>query len=234
MPEALTLFPAYFVFTLKSFLNWPQFLLQSCVICISVFICFCLSLARLPGTEIAGVGANWFLIWVVSWSLRRSPLDAAIGGVTIGLIMDGLTGEPGVFPTHILGFTIVAVLAALLQKERYIQEDFVSAALIVFGMAVLFETIMAIQFSLQTQTQLWLPFLINPAPPPSNPTSLLVLDPLVDPEVVNQVGFTLGEIWTYHQRLALSSAIVSSLWTPIVYYPLSRFWVWNKQRNDRP
>ncbi|MGA0200083.1 MAG: rod shape-determining protein MreD, partial [Prochlorotrichaceae cyanobacterium] len=88
------------------------------MICISVFICFCLSLARLPGTEIAGVGANWFLIWVVSWSLRRSPLDAAIGGVTIGLIMDGLTGEPGVFPTHILGFTIVAVLAALLQKER--------------------------------------------------------------------------------------------------------------------
>lgn len=219
--------------TLKSFQNWPRFLLQTGVICISVFFCFCLSLARFPGTEIAGVGTNWLLIWVVSWSLKRTPWDAAIAGTAIGLMMDGLAGDPGLFPTHVLGFVAVGVLAALLQKERYLQEDFVSAALIVFGMAVVFETIMAIQFSLQTQTGNWLPLFLTPDPPPTDPTSLLVLDPLVDPQSVNQVGFTLGEIWVHHQRLALSSAIVSSLWTPIVYYPLSRFWDWNSSRSDR-
>lgn len=219
--------------TLKSFLNWPRFLLQICVIGISVLFCICLSLARFPGTEIAGVGANWLLIWVVSWSLKRTPWDAAIAGITIGLIMDGLAGDPGLFPTHVLAFLAVGVLTALLQKERYLQEDFVSAALIVFGMAVIFETIMAIQFSLQTQTETWIPLFLSPTPPPSDPTSILVLEPLVDPEAINQVGFTLGEIWVHHQRLALSSAIVSSLWTPIVYYPLSRFWEWNSSRPDR-
>ncbi len=221
------------MFTLKSFLTWPRFLLQICVICISVFICLCLSLARFPGTEIAGVGANWFLIWVVSWSLKRTPWDAAIAGITIGLIMDGLAGDLGLFPSHVMACVAAGVLTALLQKERYLQEDFVSAALIVFGMAVIFETIMAIQFSLQTQTDTWLPFFLSPASLPSDPTSIPVLDPLVDPETVNQVGFTLGEIWVHHQRLALSSAIVSSLWTPIIYYPLSRFWDWNSSRPDR-
>lgn len=221
------------MFTLKSFLTWPRFLLQFCVICSSVLFCFCLSLARFPGTEIAGVGTNWLLIWVVSWSLKRNPWDAAIAGITIGLIMDGLAGDLGLFPTHVIAFVGVAVLTALLQKERYLQEDFVSAALIVFGMAVIFETIMAVQFSLQTQTDTWLPFFLSPTSLPSDPTSISVLEPLVDPQSVNQVGFTLGEIWVHHQRLALSSAIVSSLWTPIVYYPLSRFWNWNNSRPDR-
>jgi hypothetical protein len=35
---------------------------------------------------------------------------------------------------------------------------------------------------------------------------------------------TLSEIWFYHQRIALSSAILSSLWAPVIYYPLSRWW----------
>jgi len=39
------------------------------------------------------------------------------------------------------------ILTARLQKQRYIQEDFISVALIVFGMAVLAETVTALQFS---------------------------------------------------------------------------------------
>ncbi|NET35127.1 MAG: rod shape-determining protein MreD, partial [Cyanothece sp. SIO1E1] len=34
----------------------------------------------------------------------------------------------------------------------------------------------------------------------------------------------LAYIWVYHQRVALSSAILSSLWAPAIYYPLKRWW----------
>jgi rod shape-determining protein MreD len=90
-------------------------------------------------------------------------------------------------PTHVLSLVLVGVLTARMQKQRYIQEDFISVALIVFGMAVVAETVTAIQYSFMGDR-------------------------------------TLAEIWTDHQRIALSSAILSSLWAPVVYYPLSRWW----------
>ena len=34
----------------------------------------------------------------------------------------------------------------------------------------------------------------------------------------------LMEIWSQHQRIALSSAVISSLWTPVVYFPLNQWW----------
>ncbi|MEB3294956.1 MAG: rod shape-determining protein MreD, partial [Synechococcales bacterium] len=37
---------------------------------------------------------------------------------------------------------------------------------------------------------------------------------------------SLVEIWKYHQLIALSSAILSSLWTPVLYFPLNRWWDW--------
>lgn len=158
----------------------------------SALLCLMILPTRLPGMEILGVGPNWLLIWVVAWSVKRSIWQGAIAGLVLGLIQDGMTAPS---PTHTLSLVLVGVLTARLQKERYIQEDFISVALIVFGMAVLAETITAIQFSLQ--------------------------------------GFgystqgayrTLAEIWLYHQRIALSSAILSSLWAPVVYYPLNRWW----------
>ena len=69
-----------------------------------------------------------------------------------------------------------------------------SVALIVFGMAVLTETVLALQISLDR---------------------LVTEESLYPP---------LGEIWLYHQRVALSSAILSSLWAPALYYPLNRWW----------
>jgi rod shape-determining protein MreD len=151
---------------------------------ISVLLCLLVLPMRLPGMELAGIGPNWLLIWVVAWSVKRTMFQGALAGLILGLLQDGMTSPS---PTHALSLTLIGVLTARLQKQRYIEEDFISVALIVFGMAVLAETVTAIQFSLQG-------------------------------------GRSLIEIWTYHQFVALSSAILSSLWAPVVYFPLNRWW----------
>jgi rod shape-determining protein MreD len=163
----------------------PQFIGWSITVA-SVIGCALLSLTRLPGTEIAGIGLNWFVVWIVVWSLKRSAWSAAIAGLILGLIQDGLTAPD---PTHVWPLVVVGVLTARIQKERFVQEEFVSAALIVFLMALMGETVMAIQFSLMDTTQ-------------------------------------LPRIWSYHPLIALSSAILSSLWTPVLYFPLNRVWRW--------
>jgi rod shape-determining protein MreD len=142
--------------------------------------------------ELLGVGPNWLLIWVVSWSVKRTVWQGAIAGLALGLIQDGMTMHS---PSHAVGLALIGALTARIQKQRYIQEDFISVALIVFGMAVVAETITAIQFS-------FLGLLSSDALPKRS----------------------LAEIWFYHQRIALSSAILSSLWAPVVYYPLNRWW----------
>lgn len=150
----------------------------------SVLLCLLISPTRLPGMEIAGIGPNWLLIWVVAWSVKRSMFQGALAGFTLGLIQDGMTSHE---PSHALSLMVVGVLTARLRKERYIQEDFISIALIAFAMAVIAETVTAVQYSfLGTRS--------------------------------------LVEIWTYHQLIALSSAILSSLWAPVVYFPLNRWW----------
>jgi rod shape-determining protein MreD len=141
--------------------------------------------------ELLGVGPNWLLIWVVAWSVKRSAWQGAVAGIVLGLIQDGMTAP---HPTHALELALVGVLTARLQKQRYIQEDFISVALIVFGMAVIAETVTALQFS------------------------------IIGFSYPNEPNRTLAEIWFYHQRIALSSAILSSLWAPVVYFPLNRWW----------
>jgi rod shape-determining protein MreD len=137
---------------------------------------------------IAGIGPNWLLVWVVIWSLKRSVWLGAIAGLVLGLIQDGLTTPD---PTHVLALVIVGVLTARLQKERFVQEDFITVAIVVFVMAMIGETVMAIQLS-------------------------LIKD-----------GPSLGEIWSYHPKILLSSAILSSLWAPILYWPLNKVWQWS-------
>lgn len=150
----------------------------------SVWLCLLLLPMRLPGMELAGISPNWLLIWVVAWSVKRLVWQGAIAGFVLGLLQDGMTS---LYPTHALGLALVGLLTARLQKQRYIQEDFISVALIVFLMAVISETVTALQFSIQG-------------------------------------GRSLAEIWTYHQFVALSSGILSSLWAPVVYFPLNRWW----------
>lgn len=157
----------------------------------SVFLCLLFLPVRLPGMELMSIGPNWLLIWVVAWSVKRTLLQGAIAGLALGLIQDGMTFPS---PTHAISLAIVGLLTARIQKQRYVKEDFISIALIVFGMAVLAETIVAIQFSLH------------------------------DMSAASTVRRTIPEIWIYHQKIALSSAILSSLWAPVIYYPLNRWW----------
>jgi len=162
----------------------------------SALLCALMLPTRLPGMELLGVGPSWLLIWLVAWSVQRSGVEGAIAGFILGLIHDGLTGY---FPTHTLGLTLVGFLTARIQKQRFIQEDFVSVAIIVFGMTVLSQTAMALQISAH---RLLIPNSLYPS---------------------------LPEIWLQHQRIALSSAILSSLWATAVYYPLSRWWAHYEQ-----
>ncbi|MFB8791147.1 MAG: rod shape-determining protein MreD [Potamolinea sp.] len=166
------------------FSPWARQLLNWLVTIGSVLICLMILPTRFPGMELLGIAPNWLLIWVVVWSLKRTALQGAMAGLALGLIQDGMTAP---YPTHVLSLVLVGILTGRIQKQRYIQEDFISVALIVFGMAVVGETVTAIQYSLMGDRN-------------------------------------LGEIWSDHQRIALSSAILSSLWAPVVYYPLNRWW----------
>lgn len=184
-----------------------KIILNSVVTVASVGLCLLILPTRLPGMELLGVGPNWLLIWVVAWSLQRSVWEGAIAGVVLGMLQDGMTAP---IPSHVLSLVIVGALTARIQKQRYIQEDFVSVALIVFGMAILSETVTAIQYSVETWD--WL------NPPLSEEASFSI-----EATAANDTQ-SLAEIWQYHQQVALSSAILSSLWAPLVYYPLKRWW----------
>jgi rod shape-determining protein MreD len=172
------------MYDVSQFSPWARQTINWVVTAGSVILCLIVLPARLPGMELLGIAPNWLLIWVVAWSLKRTAFQGALAGLALGLIQDGMTSP---HPTHALSLVLVGILTARIQKQRYIQEDFISVALIVFGMAVVGETVTAIQYS-----------------------------------VIGDRNLT--EIWADHQRIALSSAILSSLWAPVLYYPLNRWW----------
>lgn len=157
---------------------------------LSITICVLAMYTRLPGMTLMGIAPNWLLIWLVTWSVNRPVLLAVMAGIALGLVQDSMTvGQVAglnAVPTHTIGLAIASGLTSLLQKQRYVQEDFISIALIVFGMAVIVETMHAIQLV--------------------------------------YMGADVNVVWLLHQRIALGSAIVSSLWSPVVYFPLSRLW----------
>lgn len=157
----------------------------------SVLLCLWLLRNRFPGMELLGIGPNWLLIWVVAWSVKRPVFISALAGIVLGMLQDGFTSP---HPTHALSLGIVGMLTSLIQKQRFIQEDFISIALIVFAMAVLSETIFGLQLTLMRDAQ--------------------------GGQSLRQVE----SIWKYYQLVVLASSILSSLWAPVVYYPLNRWW----------
>ncbi|GAB4243805.1 MAG: rod shape-determining protein MreD [Stanieria sp.] len=165
-------------------------LLNGLIICTSVWLCSVLVLLHLPGMELLEVSPNWFLIWLVAWSVKRQVWQAATAGLALGLIYDGMTTSE---PSHILSFILVSVLTTKLNKQRYIGEDFISVALIVFFMAIMAETVLAIQ-------SIW------------------------------QSTLSFGVIWQNYRRIAIISAVLSSLWAPALYFPLERWWEFVRQQ----
>ncbi|MBW4475397.1 MAG: rod shape-determining protein MreD [Tolypothrix brevis GSE-NOS-MK-07-07A] len=150
----------------------------------SVLLCLMMLPTRLPGMELLGIAPSWLLIWVVSWSVKRTVFQGALAGIVLGLLQDAMTSPN---PSHAISLGIVGMITGFMQKQRFIQEDFISIALIVFAMTVLEETIFA---------------------------SLLIW----------MGDRNMQDIWTHYQKVALASAILSSLWAPVIYYPLNRWW----------
>jgi rod shape-determining protein MreD len=164
----------------KKLLNWA-------VTIGSLLICILSMYTRFPGMTLMGIAPNWLLIWLVAWSVNRPVILSVMVGIALGFIQDSMTfAGMSIAPTHALGLAIAGGLTSLLQKQRYVQEDFISIALIVFGMAVIVETMHALQLT--------------------------------------AMGSGMDNVWILQQRIALSSAILSSLWSPVIYFPLSRWW----------
>ncbi len=150
-----------------------------------------LSLLRLPGVELLGIAPDWLLIWVVTWSAKRSVWQAAIAGVALGWIQDGMVISA---PSHVFSLVAVGVITASLNKSKYLGEDFISAAIIIFIMTLISETIFTIQY-------------------------------------ISHYFASLSDIWQNYQRITLTSAIITSLWSPAIYFPLSHWWQQNKVHN---
>lgn len=150
-------------------------------IAFSVAICSVLMLLRIPGMELLETNPNWLLIWLVAWSIRSSVGQSAIAGLAIAWIYDGIMAAS---PSHVTAFILVGVLTSSLNKQKYLGEDFISVAFIVFFMTVIAETVFAIQY-------------------------------------MRTYFFSFSEVWYKYQQIAIVSAIITSLWSPVFYYPFS-------------
>ena len=129
----------------QAFINTLK-ILDALFIFASVVVCSILMLVDLPGVELLETNPNWLLIWVVAWSIKRSVWQGAIAGLTLGWIYDGIVVGT---PSHVLSFVLVGVLTSSLQKQKYLGEDFISVAFVVFFMTIFAETIFAWQYAIE-------------------------------------------------------------------------------------
>jgi rod shape-determining protein MreD len=173
--------------------NTNKTVLNAIVNVLSVLGCALLLPTRWPGMELLQIGPSWLMMWVIAWSVKRSIWQGAVAGLSLGLIQDGMSGR--VLPSHTVSLIAVGVMTALLRKQRYIQEELASIAIITFFMSIASETVTAVQYVAQTSNFSWFESLTSP-------------------------------IWVRYQRVAIASAILSSLWMPVIYYPLN--WWWEK------
>jgi rod shape-determining protein MreD len=181
----------FFIPQMRDWHPWVCQVMDWLIISGSVLLCLLMLPTRFPGMELLGIGPHWLLIWVVAWSVKRSILSGTLAGIVLGLLQDAMTAPQ---PTHAISLGIVGMLTSLIRKQRFIQEDFISIALIVFGMAIISNTIFALQLSLTGGS--------------------------CGAECFRKVE----DMWIYYQRVTLVSAILSSLWAPVLYYPLNCWW----------
>ena len=161
-----------------------MFVLNILVIVTSLAGCCILSLMSFPGMELFGISPNWLLIWLITWSVRRSIWQAIIAGICVGWIYDALTIAN---PSHVLSFIVAGAITASLDKDKYLAENFVSVAILVFFMTIVVETIIAIQY-------FWLQII------------------------------PFNEVLYNYLKIVASSVVITSLWTPLIYIPLNKWW----------
>ena len=166
----------------------------------SAGICLLLLPTRFPGMEILGVGPSWLVMWTIAWSLRRSIWHAATAGVVLGLIQDGMTlpsiAMLGTLPSHVLSLATVGVLTFMLCKRRYLTDEIIPVTIATFALTIVSELVTGSQYLVQTATT-------------------QSLDASFD-------GFS--HLWTNQSPVMLITAVLSSLWMPIIYYPLHLWW----------
>jgi rod shape-determining protein MreD len=166
----------------------------------SAGLCLLLLPTRFPGMEILGVGPSWLVMWTIAWSLDRSIWHAATAGVVLGMIQDAMTvsatTEIGLVPTHVLSLTVVGVLAFWLHKYRYFEDTVVSVSLATFLLALVNELVMGLQYFLQMATQ----------------------------QSVEASLDRFSQVWASQSPVIAIAAILSGLWMPVLYYPLSLWW----------
>lgn len=170
------------------------------VIISSAGLCLLLLPTRFQGMEILGVGPSWVVMWTIAWSLRRSMWHAVTAGIVLGMIQDGMTlpnmSVIGTQPSHILSLTSVGVLVFWLCKRRYLTDEIVPVTIATFLLTIFNELITGCQYLLQTA--------ISQSPDAS-------LD-------------SFSHLWSNQSIVILITAVLSSLWMPILYYPLHLWW----------
>jgi rod shape-determining protein MreD len=163
-------------------------------------LCLLLLPTRFPGMEILGVGPSWLVMWTIAWSLRRSIWQAATAGVVLGLIQDAMTlpsiATLGSMPSHVLSLTIVAVITFVLYKRRYLTDEILPVAIATFGLTLVGEVVTGSQYLVLTATS-------------------QSLDASFD---------SFSHLWSNQSPVMLITAMLSSLWMPILYYPLHLWW----------
>jgi rod shape-determining protein MreD len=166
----------------------------------SAGICLLLLPTRFPGMEILGVGPSWLVMWTIAWSLRRSIWQAATAGVVLGLIQDAMTlpsiATLGTLPSHVLSLTTVGVLTFVLCKRRYLTDEIIPVTIGTFALTIVSELVTGSQYLVQTATSQSLAASFD----------------------------SFSHLWTNQSPVMLITAVLSSLWMPILYFPLHLWW----------
>jgi rod shape-determining protein MreD len=173
---------------------------------ISAAICILMLPTRWPGMELLGVGPSWLVMWLVAWSLNRSIWHGVIAAFILGLIQDGMTiGHTSILSfsiSHVVSLVVVALAIDRLKKRRYVTNNIIGATILAFTMTILSEIVLCFQHLLDL-TNLQFPI---------------------------GVAIDIETFWQDRSRVMAISAIVSSIWMPILYYPLQLCW---KGTSDR-
>ncbi len=166
----------------------------------SVGLCLLLLPTRFPGMEILGIGPSWLVMWTIAWSLQRSLWHAATAGIVLGLIQDAMTLPSittfGTLPSHVLSLTTVGVLTFWLCKRRYLTDRMIPVTIATFLLAIVSELVTGCQYLLHTAMTISI-----------------------------EASFDgIAHLWANQSPVTLITAVLSSLWMPILYYPLHIWW----------